>query len=76
MLRLCLNLFTDWHSIISTGRLFQHLMPLLGKTARPVPDGEMFTLAILRQEYLIQVIFYGLRCSAVVRTIISQGSVS
>ena len=48
------------------------------KAARPVPDGEMFTLSVRHQEYLMQEIFYGhgLRCSAVGQTLIRQGSVS
>ena len=41
----------------------------------PVPDGEMFTLSVRQQEYLMKVILYGLRCSAVGRTLIRQGSV-
>ena len=44
--------------------------------ARPVPDGEVFTLSVRRQEYLMKVIIYGFRCSAVGRTLIRQGSVS
>ena len=46
------------------------------KAARPIPDGEMFTLSVRRQEYLMKVILYGLRCSAVSQTQIRQGSVS
>ena len=42
---------------------------------RLVQNGEMFTLSVQRQEYLMKVIFYGLRCSAVDRTLIRQGSV-
>ena len=45
------------------------------KAARQVPDGEMFTLSVRYQEYLMKLIFYGLRCSAVGRTLIGQGSV-
>ena len=33
---------------------------------------EMFTLSIRRQEYLMKVMFYGLRCSAVCHTLIRQ----
>ena len=46
------------------------------KATRPVPDGEMFTLSVRRQEYLMKVIFYGLWCSVVGLTLIRQGSVS
>ena len=45
------------------------------KAAHPVPDGEMFTLSVRRQEYLMKLIFYRLRYSAVDRTLIRQGSV-
>ena len=41
------------------------------KAARPVLDGEMFALSVRRQEYLMKVIFYGLRCSAVGGTLIT-----
>ena len=46
------------------------------KSACPLPDGEMFTLSVRRQKYLMKVILCGLRCSAVGRTLIRQGSVS
>ena len=35
----------------------------------------MFTLSVRRQEYLMKAIVYGLKCSAVGRTLIRQGSV-
>ena len=35
----------------------------------------MFTLSLRRQEYLMKLIFYGLRCSSVGRNLIRQGSV-
>ena len=41
----------------------------------PLSDGEMFTLSVRRQEYLMKAIVYGLKCSAVGRTLIRQGSV-
>ena len=45
------------------------------KAAR-VLDGEMFMLSVQRQEYLMKVIFNGLGCSTVGRTLIRQGPVS
>ena len=45
------------------------------KAARLVTDGEMFTLSVRRQEYLMKVIFYRLSCSAVGGTLIRQRSV-
>ena len=43
---------------------------------RVLPVTEMFTLSVRRQEYIMKVIFYGCRCSAVCRTIMKRESVS
>ena len=43
---------------------------------RPVLAGEMFMLSVQRQEYLMKVIFDGLKSSGVGRTLIRQESVS
>ena len=40
-----------------------------------VPDGEMFTLSVRRQEYLLKVISYVIRCSTVALTLIRQEAV-
>ena len=57
-------------------RIIPHWLITASDCIGPVPDGEMFTLSVRRQEYLMKVIFYGLSCSAVGRTLIRQGSVS
>ena len=55
--------------------IFFHGVKICGLTYNcivPVANGEMFTLSVRRQEYLMKAIFYGLWCSAVGRTLYNR----